>query len=174
MGWVVTFLSSSDVTLAMGVFLVFSVTSFIALTLGRADRGSAMDLTLEHSGLAASIMPLAFAIFLAAVPRYGEHTGLLFGFLLLIVVGLWGVSVFRQDDRLHAIGATATVLVFAIWLATSYATSAWRVVVAFTVVFAIFYALAPLAAAHLRRRFSQLVAPPQPPQWGSGLGARAA
>ena len=145
-GWVVTFLSSSDLTLGMGIFLVFSVTSFVALTLGRADRGGAMDLTLEQSGLAASAMPLAFAIFLAAVPRYGAHTGLLFGFLLLVVVGLSAVAVARRDDRLHAIGATATVLVFAIWLATSYTTSGWRVVVAFTVVFAIFYALAPLVA----------------------------
>src|SRR5439155_4067337 len=154
--WVVSFLSSSDLTLGMGIFLVFSVTSFIALTLGRADRGSAMDHTLEKSGLAASAMPLAFAIFLAAVPRYGVHTGLLFGFLLLIVVGLTAVAIARQDDRLHAIGATATVLVFAIWLATSYATSGWRVVVAFTVVFAIFYALAPLAADRWRRPFARL------------------
>jgi uncharacterized membrane protein len=160
-GWVVTFLSSSDLTLGMGIFLVFSVTSFIALTLGRADRGGAMDLTLERSGLAASAMPLAFAIFLAAVPRYGAHTGLLFGFLLLIVVGLSAVAVVRRDDRPHAIGATATVLVFAIWLATSYASSGWRVVVAFTVVFAALYALAGLAADRLRRPFS----------W---LGARAA
>jgi uncharacterized membrane protein len=155
-GWVVTFLSSSDLTLGMGVFLVFSVTSFVALTLGRADRGGAMDLTLERSGLAASAMPLAFAIFLAAVPRYGVHTGLLFGFLLLIVVGLSAVAVARRDDRLHVIGATATVLVFAIWLATSYATSGWRTVVALTVVFATFYALAPLVADRLRRPFSRL------------------
>ncbi len=49
--------------------------------------------TLERSGLAASIMPLAFAVFLAAVPRYGVHTGLLFGFLLLVVVGLSSVAV---------------------------------------------------------------------------------
>ena len=125
-GWVVTFLSSSDLTLGMGIFLVFSVTSFIALTLGRADRGGAMDLTLERSGLAASTMPLAFAIFLAAVPRYGAQTGLLFGFLLLVVAGLSAVAIARRDDRLHAIGATASVLVFAIWLATSYTTSGWR------------------------------------------------
>src|SRR5213076_93205 len=66
--------------------------------------------------------------FLAAVPRYGVHTGLLFGFLLLIVAGLSAVAVARDDDRLHAIGALATVLVFAIWLATSYSTSGWRMV----------------------------------------------
>lgn len=144
--WVVTFLSASQLTLGMGIFLVFSVTSFIALTFGRAGAGGAMDVTLERSGLAASAMPLAFAIFLAAVPRYGAHTGLLFGFLLLIVVGLSSVAVARRDERLHVIGAMATVLVFTIWLATSYTASGWRIVVAFTIVFAIFYALAPLAA----------------------------
>src|SRR5437762_3480374 len=101
-GWVVTFLSSGDLTLGMGIFLVFSVTSFIALTLGRADRGGAMDLTLEQSGLAASAMPLAFAVFLAAVPRYGVQTGMLFGFLLLVVIGLSAVAAARRDDRLHA------------------------------------------------------------------------
>ena len=171
--WVVTFLSSSDLTLGMGIFLVFSVTSFIALTLGRADRGGAMDLALERSGLAASAMPLAFAIFLAAVPRYGVHTGLLFGFLLLIVAGLSAVAVARDDDRLHAIGALATVLVFAIWLATSYSTSGWRMVVAFTVVFAGFYALAPLVADSVRRPFFRSSTPPRPALWGSRLGTRA-
>ncbi|PYQ95057.1 MAG: hypothetical protein DMF97_17490, partial [Acidobacteria bacterium] len=155
-GWVVTFLSSSDLTLGMGIFLVFSVTSFIALTLGRANRGDAMDLSLERSGLAASAMPLAFSVFLAAVPRYGVQTGMLFGFLLLVVIGLSAVAAARRDDRLHAIGATATVLVFAIWLATSYTTSGFRVVTAFTVVFASFYALAPLAADRMRRPFSWL------------------
>src|SRR6185503_14700428 len=44
-GWVVTFLSSSDLALAMGICLVFSVMSFIALALARGDRGGAMDLT---------------------------------------------------------------------------------------------------------------------------------
>ncbi len=104
-GWVVTFMSSSDLTLGMGIFLVFSVTSFIALTLGRADRGGVMALTLERSALAASAVPLAFAIFLATVPRYGEHTGLLFGFLLLIVVGLSAVAVVPQDHRLSPSGS---------------------------------------------------------------------
>jgi uncharacterized membrane protein len=155
-GWVVTFLSASDLTLGMGIFLVFSMTSFIALTLGRGNRGGAMAHTLEQSGLAASAMPLAFTIFLAAVPRYGVHTGLLFGFLLLVVAGLSAVAIVRRDDRLHAIGATATVLVFAIWLATSSATSGWRVVVTFTVVFAILHALAPLVADRVRRPFSRL------------------
>src|SRR5439155_15334 len=183
--WVVTFLSSSDLTLGMGIFLVFSVTSFIALTLGRADRGGAMDLALERSGLAASAMPLAFAIFLAAVPRYGVHTGLLFGFLLLIVAGLSAVAVARDYDRLHAIGALATVLVFAIWLATSYSTSGWRFVAAFFAVaaeaswsathlvaerlgaavvlyaaFALFYLGVPLAW----RRNGQVMHP----RWGGG------
>jgi uncharacterized membrane protein len=156
-GWVVSFLSASDLTLGMGIFLVFSVTSFIALTLGRrAGDGGATELTLERSGLAASAMPLVFAIFLAAVPQYGVHTGLLFGFLLIVVVGLSVVAVAQRDDRLHAIGGTATVLVFAMWLANSHAAGGWRVAVTFTVIFASFYALVPLVAERLRRPFAGL------------------
>jgi uncharacterized membrane protein len=156
-GWVVSFLSASDLALGMGVFLVFAVTAFIALTLGRrAGAGGTTGLALERSGLAASAMPLAFAMFLAAVPQYGAHTGLLFGFLLLIVAGLSAVAVAQHDDRPHAIGGTATVVVFATWLATSHATGGWRVVVTFTVIFASFYALVPMVAERLRRPFTGL------------------
>ena len=115
-----------------------------------------MDLALEQSGLAASAMPLAFALFLAAVPQYGAHTGLLFGFLLIVVIGLSSLAIARRDDRLYAMGGLATVLVFAIWLATSYAAGAWRTVVAFAVVFVGVYAVAPLVAERLRRPLSTL------------------
>jgi uncharacterized membrane protein len=155
-GWVITFLSSSQLTLGMGIFLVFAVASFVALTLGRRGRGGSVESTLDASSLGASAMPLAFAIFLAAVPQYGVHAALLFGFLLLVVIGLTAVAIVQRDDRLHAIGATATLLVFAVWLATSYAASAWRLAIAFTVVFAIFFALAPMAAARAGRPFSSL------------------
>ena len=152
-GWVVTFLSSSDLTLGMGIFLVFSVASFIALTLGRADRGGAMDLTLELIGPCG----LHDAPGVRDLPRRGSALRRADRPAVRLPAPRRGRTVgrrhARRDDRLHAIGATASVLVFAIWLATSYTTSGWRVVVAFTVVFAAFYALAPLAADRLRRPF---------------------
>jgi uncharacterized membrane protein len=154
-GWVVRFLSTSDLRLAMGIFLVFAVTSFVALALGR--RGAAdgtMELTLERSGLAASAMPLFFAVFLSAVPQYGANTGLLFGFLLVVALGLTAIAIAQRDERLHAMGGLATVLVFAIWPATSFTLSASRMVVGFAVAFALVYVLAPVAAERLRRPFT--------------------
>ena len=154
-GWVLTFLSASQLTLGMGVFLAFAATSFVAITLSRGE-GSSLETALDQSSVVASAMPLAFALFLASVPQYGDHAGLLFGFLLLVVIGLSVVAIVQRDDRLHAFGAAAAVLVFAVWLAMSYDAGAWRLAIAFTVVFAIFFALAPMVAARVGRPFSNL------------------
>src|SRR6185503_12835764 len=106
--------------LAMGIFLIFAMMSFAALMLSRGG-DTPMDVALERTGIGASGMPLLFAIYLAAVPAYGARAGLLFGFLLLIDVAMLAVSLGRREDgnRLHAVGAVATLLVFAIWLAVS-------------------------------------------------------
>jgi uncharacterized membrane protein len=161
-GWVVRFLTVSQLSLAMGIFLIFAIASFVALTLGRAG-DTPMDVALERTGLGASAMPLVFAIYLAAVPAYGARAGMLFGFLLMIDAALLAVSLGRRqgaDHRLHAVGAGATLLVFAIWLAVSYASSAWITVTLFTAAFGAFYALAPMAAALAGRPLT-------------GVGARA-
>ena len=69
-GWVVTFLTASQLSLGMGIFLIFAIASFAALTFGRTG-DTPMDVALERTGLGASAMPLVFAIYLAAVPAYG-------------------------------------------------------------------------------------------------------
>lgn len=151
-GWVIRFLSASDLTLGMGIFLVFAVTSFAALTLARQGApGSAMTAALEQSGLAASAMPLLFAVFLSAVPEYGARPGLLFGFLLIVVLGIAAVAIARRNGVLHAMGGVATLLVFGVWLATSYAAGSWQTVAAFTVAFAAVFAAAPFVADRLRQ-----------------------
>src|SRR5437868_3446729 len=126
-GWVIKFLDESQLSLAMGIFLLFSIVSFAALTLGqrRAGGKGAMELTISRAGIAASTMPLVFAIFLAAVPQYGAYTGLLFAFLFVIDAGLLAVSIVRKEELLHAIGAAASVLGTAIWLAASYSSAGW-------------------------------------------------
>jgi Predicted membrane protein (DUF2339) len=151
-GWVIRFLSASDLTLGMGIFLVFAVASFAALTLARQRAtGGAMGTALEQFGLAASAMPLLFAVFLSAVPRYGVRTDLLFGFLMIVVLGLAAIAVAQRDGRLHAMGGLATLLVFGVWLATSYATGSWRTVAAMAVAFAAVFAATPFVADRLRR-----------------------
>ena len=156
-GWVVRFLSASDLSLGMGVFLVFAVTLFAALTLARQKVADGpMNAALEHSGLVASAMPLLFAVFLSAVPRYGAQTGLLFGFLLIVVLGIAAVAIAQRNGRLHAMGGLATLLVFGVWLATSYATTSWTMVVGFAVAFAALFAVAPVAAERLGRPLPDL------------------
>ena len=151
-GWVFKFLSVNQLSLAMGIFLVFAVMGFVALiSSARAAEDRETEWTLEKIGLAAAAMPLFFAVFLAAVPQYGARPGLLFGFLLIIDVGLLAVTISRGDALAHAIGGIAAVLVFAVWLAMSYVSGAWTTATAFAVAFVAFFALAPMAAARLSR-----------------------
>ena len=110
----IKFLSVNQLSLAMGIFLVFAVLGFVALvSSARAAEDRATEWTLEKIGLAAAAMPLLFAVFLAAVPQYGARPGLLFGFLLIVDVGLLAVTICpssrgpapaRGEELAHAIG----------------------------------------------------------------------
>src|SRR5205085_8612861 len=73
----------------------------------------------------AAIVPLVFSVYLAAVPSYGAHMALLFGFVLVIGVGLTLVAVVRGPLDLHLIGALGTVLAFILWCTTSYGSQHW-------------------------------------------------
>jgi len=48
-----------------------------------------------------ALLPLGFALFLAAVPAYGARFGLLFGFLFVLQVGLAAVAAVRGPRALH-------------------------------------------------------------------------
>ena len=92
--WVYRFLSANDLSLALGIFAVFPVMSVAALLFGRrwAGRRTFGEGTFEHSAVVSAALPLAFVVYLAAVPDYGGHPLLLFGFLLLIDVGLLAIA----------------------------------------------------------------------------------
>src|SRR6185295_18367953 len=148
-GWTLRFLTASQLPLAMGIFLVFSVTGFAA-TVFSAPAGSGEQTPwFSRAGLAAAAMPLAFAAYLAAVPAYGAQPALLFGFLLIVNAGLLAVSIVRRDQWAHALGAIAAIVVFAAWLAVSYAHGAWTTAIAFTAAFVLLFALAPVLARRL-------------------------
>ena len=156
-GWVVRFLDTSQLSLAMGIFLVFSVMSFAALILGRRglERGNAgveTGLVLERTGAAAALMPLLFAIYLASVPQLAVDPALLFGFLLLLDAGLLAIAVVRREELMHAIGALATLLVFAIWLGR-YPSGALTMATLFTAIFVLLYTVAPMIAERLKKPF---------------------
>ena len=157
-GWVLKFLDVSSVSLAMGIFLLFPLAAFAGLmVLGRARAGEydPHGQSFERTALVSSVMPLMFAFYIAAVPAYGARPELLFGFLFLIDAGLLAIALARRQELLHGVGAAATLLVTATWLATSYERSGAGVAaVGFASLFSVFYLVAPLVAARFARPFA--------------------
>jgi uncharacterized membrane protein len=168
-GWVMKFLSAADLPLAAGIFLVFPLMTMSVAALGNRylrsrgdDDGGHDDAAAglrvpgfgESTGLGA-VLPLLLATYIAAVPQYGARYGILFGFLLLIDLGLFAISLARRNAALHLVGASTTLVVFAIWLGLSYGEAAWPVVLAIVSVFALLYLLAPAAASWLSRPFDR-------------------
>jgi uncharacterized membrane protein len=156
-GWVMKFLDASSVSLAMGIFLLFPVAAFAGLVIAgraRADGADPQGQSFERTALVSSAMPLLFAFYVAAVPAFGARPELLFGFLFLIDAGLLAIAIARRQELLHAVGAAATLLVTATWLAISYERSgAGLTAVGFAALFSVFYLAAPLVAARLARPF---------------------
>jgi hypothetical protein len=163
-GWVLKFLSQSDLSLALGIFLVFPVVTFAGLLIARrpveGDDGSNENLAFERTAMAAAALPLVFAAYLATVPAYGARAGLLFGFLATVDAGLCAIAIARRQSLLHAVGALTTVVVFAVWLSSSYRTDARYIALAFTSGLVALYLLAPVVAKWFSR-----------PLTGPGAGA---
>jgi hypothetical protein len=165
-GWVFQFLSQSDLTLAMGVFLIFPIVGFAGLLLAR--RGGRDDEdgdAFERTAMIAAALPVVFAGYLAAVPAYGARADLLFGFLACIDVGLLAITLARHTVRvelpvpLHTIGALATLVVTGVWIAASYHPAFNVTVLAFTLGFVALYLGAPAIAAALSRALPEEVEP---------------
>jgi hypothetical protein len=168
-GWVFKFLGESQLTLAMGIFLVFPLATVAGLMLARPKSAGgavrAADLTFERTAIAAAGMPLLFAIYLSAVPAYAGRPWLLFGFLLLIDCGLLAIAIARRQGLLHAAGSVATLLVMALWLAVSYSSAGATASLVFCAAFVALYALAPVVAKAFGRELegagadAEIVAP---------------
>ena len=154
-GWVFKFLSQSDLSLALGIFLLFPIVTFAALLIARrpsaSGDGADENLTFERTAMAAAVMPVMFAAYLAAVPAYGAHAGLLFGFLAIVDAGLCAIAIARRQSILHAVGALATVVVFGVWLSASYQADARYMVLAFTAIFVGLYLTAPVIGEWVSR-----------------------
>jgi predicted membrane protein DUF2339 len=174
-GWVVKFLDATRLPLALGIFLVFPLLAFLAPALaqaggagGTADPASAR--LLARTAAVAALLPLAFALYAAAVPAYGARYGLLFGFLFVLQVGLAAVAAFRGPRGLHPFAAGTTLLALALWLGISYprsaawpadlgmtawpadlGTTAWPAVLGIVALFVLFDLVAPWLAERLGR-----------------------
>jgi uncharacterized membrane protein len=157
-GWVLQYLDAAQLPLGMGIFLVFGIMSFVALILGR--RGAGRDpsdrlagVALERIGVAATLMPLLFALFTAAVPALAVDPQLLFAFVFIINTGLLAVAVLVRDEILHVLGALATLLVLAVWFGSSYSSAAAVSVTLFTVASVGLYVAAPMLADRAGKPF---------------------
>jgi uncharacterized membrane protein len=155
-GWVFKFLDASSLPLAMSVFLIFPVAAVLSLALrGHAIARPDTRNQFEQSALISAVLPGLFAVYLALTPAYGAQATLLFGFLLLIDLGLLAVAIGLRQEPVHAAGAVTTMVVMVVWLAQSYSRSgATTEAIAFTSVFVLVYLAAPLVAAWFQRPFT--------------------
>ena len=152
--WVIKFLTDSQLPTALGVFLVFPILTFAMTARSTKDERRDWASLYGQTSNIAALLPLLFTLYLAAVPAYGSRYGLLFGFLLLLDAGLSIIALARGPEELHWIGGLSTILVSAIWLWKSYTSDAWPTFLAFVVLFAFFYLLAPFVALRFHRKFS--------------------
>lgn len=152
-GWVAKFLTEGKLGIAAGIFLVFPLVLYIGLALGRPEEkdGGGKAPLFEGSAHLAGLLPLAFALFLAAVPAYGARHGLLFGFLFLLAAGLFAVAVWRGPSSLHLAGGLATLVVFAVWAFRSTTPGAWPTILGFLALFVVFFLAAPFVAERAGR-----------------------
>ena len=155
-GWVIRYLDASAIPLAMAIFLVFPAAAVVGLTLARRDGSEdATGRSFERTALLSAALPLVFATYLSAVPAYGEHAALLFGFLLLIDAALLAIGLARRQELLHAAGALTTLLVMAVWLATSYGSPGHALLgLGVTSLYVLLYLVAPEIADRLERPFT--------------------
>jgi uncharacterized membrane protein len=155
-GWVMKFLTASQLPIALVIFLVFPALGFAAFSLGQRDETRKSWISLYgQTGNLSALLPLLFALYMAAVPGYGHCFGLLFGFLFLLDAGLFAIAIARGPETLHAAGGLSTLLVWVIWLASSYESQAWPAILGFVVLFAFFYLATPFIARHFGRGFKE-------------------
>jgi len=161
-GWVGKFLTSGKLPLAVAIFLIFPLLSFASLILGERRAGESggsgelreqgpWERLFARTAWASAALPLLFAVYLATVPAYGERFGLLFGFLLVLDVGLAAIAILRGPMVLHLAGAASTLLVWVIWLDNSYVARAWPWVLALLAPFVALFLVAGLVAQRLGR-----------------------
>jgi len=136
-GWISKFLTASQLPLAAGIFIVFAIAGAASLWIRRRDDGQ--QRTFDTAAIAAAVLPLLFAIFTAAVPAYGTHYNILFGFLLIIAAGLGAIAIFRGPAWLHTLGGITVLLVFALWRGVSFTPAAWPVILAWIAAFFALY-----------------------------------
>ena len=148
-GWVAEYLDAAQVPLAIGIFTIFPLIGYGILMVARSRPGSSEKTRGDHvewTMLAASMLPLVFALYLAMQAGFNTHYALIFGWLLLIDIGLLAIEIARSTELLHAVGALSTLLAVALWLTVSYLPGAMVPMMGFIGLFIGLYLAAPKIA----------------------------
>jgi hypothetical protein len=98
---------------AAGIFLIFPIVSLVAFGIARPRGADAEDddsflgapSLFANAARATAALPLLFSLYLAAVPAYSAHFGILFGFLFVLAAGLLAISIVQGPQSLHFLGA---------------------------------------------------------------------
>lgn len=148
--WVGRYLESSRLPLGAAIFLAFPLL-FGVLHLMKGARGEEGSPPFRAGVAFAGIIPLAFAIYTAAVPAIGSRFHVLFAFLLLAVAGFAVIAVRIAGGMTGGLPAVATMVVFAVWLARGWMPAAWPSILAWLALFVALFAFGPI----LLRRLGQ-------------------
>ena len=155
-GWVVRYLDAAQLPLAIGIFTIFPLIGYGILMVARS-RPATNEQThgdyVEWTMLAASTLPIVFAVYLAMQSGFRDQYALIFGWLLVIDIGLLAVAIARSAELLHAIGALGTLLSVAMWIAVSYAPGAILPILGFIALFVVLYLVAPIVADRFDKSF---------------------
>jgi uncharacterized membrane protein len=147
--WVVRFLAGENLGLAAGIFLVFPLVFAAGPALVSHEPGAGGDV-FGRTAAVAAVLPSLFALYVAGVGSYGEHWGVLFGYLALLDAGLFVLAVFRSPALLHVVGGASTLAVLGAWFVKSMTPDLMGPGLTAAVGFSFFYLFAPAFAGRLR------------------------
>lgn len=144
--WVAQSLDAGHLLFAAGIFGIFAVVGTSPLWYGQPDDRAP---AFARIGAAAGLMPLLFAIFVAAQPNFGPRYSILFGFLLLADAGLLAIA-WRGGPRwLYAAGGIGTLLTLLVWFRVSYTPLSWPSTLIWFALFIGLYLIRVTPFAHL-------------------------
>jgi uncharacterized membrane protein len=119
-GWIMKFLTADKLPVAYAIFLVFPILTFIAIALGHEERPDQGWISLygQTANLSA-LLPLLFALYVAAVKAYGQSYALLF-------LGASAYAVFAEKGPIYfaIIAVLPTALAVSSW-SLLHAQAAW-------------------------------------------------
>jgi len=157
-GWVARYLDAAQLPLAIAIFSVFPIVGYGILMVSRsrerADQDDGGDRHFEWTMLAASVLPVLFAVYVATSTEFREHYALIFGWIVLIDLALLALAIARSLEALHAVGAVTTVVALVVWTASSYVPSSVFAVIGFVATFNAIYLGAPAIANRFGKPFA--------------------